>query len=312
MFCLPMNEFAAGPMRMPLTMLLIAVGMVLLIACANIAGLQIARASARQRELAVRVALGASSCELLRQAFIESAVLTTVGVVLGVVAAAIIAAPLLLHSLPHMLSAQLNLSVRGPVLLFVWWWRCLFPALRSGSRVESHASGWFDALQEGSRSGTTGVASQRARSSLAVAQIALSLLLLAGAGLMLSSLQALQRVEVGFDSRDLLSGSVSLPPTVYDKEEKQATFYSALAGTAAQHSGSEQRRALRRVALQQQWRLRQLRHQGQAGRRRMSPDRMVASALVSSDYFSTLRIPMLMGRAFTDQDRKGSAAGGRR
>jgi predicted permease len=305
MFCLSMSEFAAGPMRMPLTMLLIAVGMVLLIACANIAGLQIARASARQRERAVRVALGASKLQLLRQAFIESAVLTTVGVVLGFTAA-MVAAPLLLHSLPNMLSAQLNLSVRGPVLLFVIVVAVVCSlfcgVVPAWNRTRP---GWFDALQEGSRSGTTGVASQRARSSLAVAQIALSLLLLAGAGLMLSSLQALQRVEVGFDSRDLLSGTVSLPPAIYDKEEKQATFYTALQERLRTIPGVSSAALSDALPFSNNGGFSSFEIKGKpVGPNEPGPHGGIR--LVSSDYFSTLRIPVLMGRAFTDQDRKGS------
>ncbi|MGB7555383.1 MAG: ABC transporter permease, partial [Candidatus Korobacteraceae bacterium] len=118
MFSMPLTEFIGGSLRKPLTMLLIAVGMVLLIACANIAGLQMARASARERDLAIRVALGAQRVRLLRQALVESIVLTVAGVVLGFVIA-ITTAPLLLHYLPDMLGAQIQPSFRGPVLLFV-------------------------------------------------------------------------------------------------------------------------------------------------------------------------------------------------
>src|SRR5271167_1763580 len=103
MFAMPLTEFIGGNLRKPLTMLLIAVGMVLLIACANIAGLQMARASAKERELAIRVALGAQRVRLLRQALVESIVLTAGGVALGFVVAAA-TAPLLVHYLPDMLA----------------------------------------------------------------------------------------------------------------------------------------------------------------------------------------------------------------
>src|SRR5208283_2195543 len=88
--------------------------------------------------------------------------------------------------------------------------------------------GWFNDLQQSGRSGTAGTTSQRARSTLVVAQIALSLLLLAGAGLLLSSLRSLERVELGFQPEDLLSVRLSLPATVYNNDQKQAAFYSAL------------------------------------------------------------------------------------
>ena len=109
---MPLTEFIGGSLRKPLTMLLIAVGMVLLIACANIAGLQIARASARQRELAVRVALGAQRVRLLRQAVVESIVLTVAGLALGF-AVAMATAPLLLRSRPPSWAPRFSLPTAG-------------------------------------------------------------------------------------------------------------------------------------------------------------------------------------------------------
>ena len=305
MFCLPMNEFAAGPMRTPLTMLLIAVGMVLLIACANIAGLQITRASARERELAVRVALGASRLQLMRQALAESILLTSFGVVLGLVGA-IALVPLLLRALPAQLNVTVNPSFSGPVLIFIiaiaagCSFVCgILPAWRRTR------PGWFSALQEGSRSGTTTVGRQRARSSLVVAQMALSLLLLAGAGLMLSSLQALQRVELGFDASNLFSGSISLPPTVYDKEEKQATFYAALQDRLRAIPGVQSAALVDSLPFSNNGGFASFVVKGKpVGPNEPGPHGGIRA--VSSDYFSTMRIPVLMGRAFTDQDRKGS------
>ena len=196
-------------------MLLIAVGMVLLIACANIAGLQMARASARERDLAIRVALGAQRVRLLRQALMESIVLTVAGVVLGFVVA-MATAPLLLHYLPDALGTQIQPSFRGPVLLFVTGIAVLCSLLcglvPAWQRTQP---GWFNALQEGGRSGTGSLVQQRARSSLVVAQIALSLLLLTGAGLLLTSLKALEQVETGFQPSGLLSARFSLPQSIY-------------------------------------------------------------------------------------------------
>jgi predicted permease len=305
MFCLPLNEFAAGPMRLPLTMLLIAVGMVLLIACANIAGLQMARASARERDLAVRVALGASKARLIRQALVESVLLTAAGLVLGFAAAAI-TAPLLLHSLPLMLSAQINPSFRGPVLLFVVM-VAVICSLFCGVVPAWHRArtGWFNALQEGRRSETGSKGSQRARSSLVVTQIALSLLLLAGAGLMLSSLQAVQRVELGFDASNLLSCSISLPPAVYDKDEKQATFYSSLQERLRGIPGVSSVAIADTVPFSNNGGFSSFSIKGQPVAPN-EPGPHGGVRVVSADYFSTLRIPVLVGRTFSDQDRKES------
>src|ERR1019366_58851 len=167
-FSQPLTEFIGGSRRKPLTMLLIAVGMVLLIACANIAGLQMARASARERDLAIRVALGVPRVRLLRQALVESIVLTVAGVALGFVVA-MVTAPLLLRYLPDMLGTQIQPSFRGPVLLFVTGIAALCSLLcglvPAWQRTQP---GWFNALQEGGRSGTLSLVHQRARSSLVV------------------------------------------------------------------------------------------------------------------------------------------------
>ena len=154
MFSIPLTEFIGGNLRKPLTVLLGAVGMVLLIACANIAGLQMARASARQRDLAVRIALGASRWTLIRQALMESVVLTVAGLALGFVVAFAIA-PLLLRGLPPTLADHLQLSFRGPVLLFVVVIAVLC-SLLCGVVPAWHRTqpGWFNSLHESGRSGT--------------------------------------------------------------------------------------------------------------------------------------------------------------
>ncbi|HKD85622.1 MAG TPA: ABC transporter permease [Terriglobales bacterium] len=305
MFAMPLTEFIGGPLRKPLTMLLIAVGMVLLIACANIAGLQIARASARERELAVRVALGASRSRLVRLALLESILLTVGGLVLGS-AVAMATAPLLLHALPQMLGSQIEPSFRGPVLLFVVL-IAVICSLLCGVVPAWHRTkpGWFNALQEGSRSGTTSVASQRARSSLVVAQIALSLLLLAGSGLLLSSLEALQRVETGFDPRNVLSASFSLPKSIYDKDEKQAAFFSALEERLRAIPGINSAALVDSIPFSGDGGFASFVIKGQPVPPN-DPGPHGGIRLVSADYFETMRVPILLGRTFNDQDRLGS------
>ena len=330
MFAMPLTEFIGGNLRKPLTMLLIAVGMVLLIACANIAGLQIARASARQRELAIRVALGAQRVRLLRQALVESIVLTVAGVVLGFVIA-LSATPLMLHSLPRVLGTQIRPSFGGAVFVFVSGIAVLCSLLcglvPAWQRTQP---GWFNALQEGGRSGSTGTVSQRTRSALVVAQVALSLILLAGAGLLLSSLQALERVETGFQPSGLLSAVFTLPPSIYgpgpitppDPTDKEA---AAKATTAAQNA-SDAKVAAFLTAVQE--RLRSIPGVSDAALADSLPfDNNGGSAsffvkgqplaanqppphgnihVVSPDYFATLRVPMVMGRDFASQDRQGT------
>jgi len=306
MFAVPLNEMTAGGLRKSLTLLLIAVGMVLLIACANIAGLQIARASARQRELAVRIALGASRSKLIRQALLESIVLTTGGVALGYGIASF-AAPLLVRGLPSILGSQIRASFGGPVLIFVIAIATLC-SLLCGVVPAWHRTqpGWFGALQESGRSGTTGAASQRARSTLVVAQVALSLLLLAGAGLLIGSLRVLERVDTGFQPEGLLSARFSLPDTTYNNDDKLAAFYQALEDRLRTLPGVQS------GALADALPFDDSNNGGSAsffikgwtaGPNDPGPHGNVR--IMSAGYLKTLQIPVLMGQDFKEADHRG-------
>ncbi len=302
MFALPLTQITGGTLRRPLGLLLIAVGMVLLIACANIAGLQMARASARRRELAVRVALGASRAKLVRQSFVESVLLSAAGVGLGFVIASL-ATPLLVRGLPSILGSHIRPTFGGPVLIFVTAVAALC-SLLCGVIPTWHRSqpGWFNELQEGGRSGTSGTTSQRARSTLVVAQIALSLLLLAGAGLLLSSLRSLERVELGFQPEDLLAARLSLPATVYSNDEKQAAFYSALQDRLIAVSGVQRAAFADSLPFDDNGGTASFFIQGRpSGPNDAGPHGNMR--IVSPGYFATLQIPLLMGRDFTAQDR---------
>jgi ABC-type lipoprotein release transport system permease subunit len=335
MFSMALTEFIGGSLRKPLTMLLIAVGMVLLIACANIAGLQMARASARERDLAIRVALGAQRVRLLRQALVESIVLTVAGVALGFVLA-MTTAPLLLRFLPDMLGTQIQPSFRGPVLLFVTGIAVLCSLLcglvPAWQRTQP---GWFNALQEGGRSGTGSLVHQRARSSLVVAQIALSLLLLTAAGLLLTSLKALEQVETGFQPSGLLSARFSLPQSIYGVVEPvsgasavkdEAAKEAAAKEAAAAQAASDAKTAAFFSALQD--RLQGIPgvssatladsvpfdNQGGSASFHVKGESLPPNSpgphgnlrVVSPDYFSTLRVPLVTGRDFVPQDRQGT------
>ena len=306
MFALPLTEMTGGTLRRPLTLLLIAVGMVLLVACANIAGLQMARASARKRELAVRVALGASRAKLVRQALVESVLLSAAGVAVGFVIASL-ATPLLIRGLPSILGSHIRPTFSGPVLIFVTAIAVLC-SLLCGVIPTWHRShpGWFNDLQQSGRSGTSGTTSQRTRSTLVVAQIALSLLLLAGAGLLLSSLRLLERVELGFQPEDLLSARLSLPATVYSNDQKQAAFYSALQDRLNAIAGVKRAAFADSLPFDNNGGTASFFIQGgrAAGPNDAGPHGNMR--IISSGYFTTLGIPLLMGRDFTAQDRIGN------
>ncbi len=329
MFAVPLTQMTAGPLQKPLALLLIAVGVVLLIACANIAGLQMARASARQREFAVKVALGASGGKLIRQALIESVILTVGGVALGFAVAAVVA-PLLVRGLPSILGSQIRASLGGPVLIFVTAvasvCSLLCGVVPSWQRARS---GWFQALQDAGRSGTSGVVHQRARSSLVVTQIALSLLLLAGAGLLLSSLRAVEQVETGFQPSGVLSARFSLPDAVYGpvpvanpssdkdvaaKQEKAAqdtsdakvaAFYSGLLDRLHSIPGVSTATLADSVPFDNNGGSASFTIKGEP----IPPNHPGPHGnahLVAPEYFSTLRVPLVRGREFTPQDRLGT------
>lgn len=207
----PLHELLNSDVRQPLVILLAASALVLLIACANLANLLLARGSRRHKELALRAAVGAGRGRLAATVLGEAVVIAAVGGLAGIALAAI-AVPLLLASAPdvlpshgqagidlRVLGASLALSV-GTVLVFALW-----PALRA-ARVTPG-----DALQEEGRSGSGGRAAGRMRSALVAAEIALSLTLLAGAGLMLESLRQLGRVDPGLSTEGVLTAAVVVP-----------------------------------------------------------------------------------------------------
>jgi predicted permease len=259
----------------------------------------------------------------------ESIVLTTAGVALGFVVA-MATAPLLMRYLPDMLGTHIQPSFRGPVLLFVTGIAVLCSLLcglvPAWQRTQP---GWFNALQEAGRSGTSGVVHQRARAFLVVAQIALSLLLLAGAGLMLTSFKALEQVETGFQPNGLLSARFTLPQSVYgpvpvanpssDKDAaakqakaaedasdaKVAAFYSALQDRLQDIPGVSSAGLADSVPFDNNGGSASFYVQGRpTGPNDPGPHGNIH--MVSPGYFSALRVPLLMGRDFAPQDRQGT------
>ncbi len=302
MFAMSLIEFVAGSLRKPLAVLLTAVLTVLLIACANIAGLQLARASGRQHEISIQIALGAGPGRLVQQALLESLLVGMVGVGLGLLVAHF-AIPSLLLLAPPSLAANISVHIGGRVLSYVLAIGILSVIL-CGTAPAWHMthSRWFQILQEGGRSGTTGSVRQRLRSALVIAEIAMAMLLLVGAGLLLRSLQQVAQLNTGFNPHGLMSAAVSLPKTVYKDDAQQVAFYTALeeqlknipgvaaAGIAdalpfSNNGGSASFSIKGRVLPPND----------------PGPHGNVRG--VSPGYFETLGIPLLRGRLFTSQDR---------
>lgn len=226
-FAVPLDEEIRGGLRPAMWLLMGAVGFLLLIACANVANLLLVRGDARLREMAVRTAIGAAPDRLVRQLLTESIVLAVLGAVLGLGLAAVGLRILMTidpTSLPPLAPIRLDWSVvaftlaLGVVTTIVFG---LAPALRT-LRVNL-----VESLREGGQA-TVGGHRQRLRSALVVAEVMLAVVLVIGAGLMVKSLAALSRIDLGFTPEHMLTMRVSVPPSRYDTPEKVVNFYRQL------------------------------------------------------------------------------------
>ncbi|PYT03102.1 MAG: hypothetical protein DMF60_19370 [Acidobacteria bacterium] len=221
----PLKQVMVGATQKPLLILLCAVGLVLLIACANVANLLLARATSRVREIAVRFALGATPSRIARQLLTESLVLAFIGAAGGVMLAWL--GVRMLGRMPVDGIPRIEVvTVDGRVLAFTAGLGLLtgmlfglMPALRA------YRMGMVAAMHEGGRGGTS---SRRSNSALVAAQFALSFVLLIGAGLLLKSLQRLESVDLGFNPEKLLTMFVYLPARKYSKPEQSLQFYQGL------------------------------------------------------------------------------------
>lgn len=293
------------------TLLLAAVGFVLLIACANVANMQLARALGRERELAVRAALGASRGQIAKQVFIESAILAVFGSIVGVLLAlwgldAIKAiapgssASFAPSDAARFQEANLDLKVLaftavvavGAGLLVGIW-----PALRV-----SRAASLTLSLHEGGRGTNGGARLQRVRSGLVVAQVALALLLLLGAELTLKSFRNAQNAPLGFNPENILVAEVLLPKARYDTDEKIARFNDQLIERIRSLPGVESAALGLNIPFDNnEWdspfHL--------SGTPPGSPGERPEAEInhVTPDYFRVMGMPVLRGRAFTEDDR---------
>jgi putative ABC transport system permease protein len=302
---IPLQDDVVGNVRSALIVLSAAVGLVLLIACANVANLLLARASARRRELAIRRALGASRGQLLRQLLTESLVLSVTGGALGL-ALAYWGIDLLVRLSPDRFPRLVEVGVDLRVLAFALAASVatgvvfgLAPAL-SASNAAPH-----EGLKDGERGGS-GARGGRLRSALVVAEFALSLVLLVAAGLLVQTLWRLQRVDPGFDSRNLSMAGLRMPqPNLvetgrYYEHSARATLYRKILQRAEAIPGVEAAVATSRVPFGSSRDNVRFRIEGR------DPEHGGTSAadlaLVSPGYFAAMRIPLQRGRLFAERD----------
>jgi putative ABC transport system permease protein len=295
------DTFVSADLQNGLVMLMWAVVFVLLIACANIANLLLARAAARQNEMAMRTAIGASRSRLMRQLLVESVILSLCGGAAGV-CLAFWAVRLINHSLPPNTLPIAAVEIDAPVLWFALGLTTItgllfgiVPAWRT-AKVDLNS-----VLKQGGR-GSTGRLSARLRNGLAAAEIALATVLLIGAGLFIRSLANLERVRLGFAPERLLTFQLAPPPAQYPLTGKAPAFYRALLDALRAIPGAQGAAVSSGIPF----------GNGTYSRHPMiTTDRSILPAdaavpidwrIVSPGYFKTMGIPLVAGRDFTDAD----------
>jgi len=298
-----LSERTVGNVRPTLLVLSGAVGFLLLIACANVANLLLARASERRREIAIRFSLGAGRLRIARQLLTESILLSGSASAVGLVLAewAIRALRTLPPSnLPRAASIQLDLPVLGFTAVIAIFTGLLFglaPALQTtrGAPVET--------LKEGGRTSSSG--RHGVRSALVVLETTLALVLLVGSALLLKSFVRLQSVDLGFQSRNILTGEISLPRSKYSTDQQQMQFFEQVlerlqsvkgVREAALASGNPMQGSNNSFAF------------ATKDLQALSPADQPSAGyyVVSPNYFQTLGIPLLAGRSFTPEDSQGT------
>jgi predicted permease len=302
----PLQDQVVGAARRPIWMLQVAAGFVLLIACVNLANLLLARAETRHREVAVRMALGASRGQLLRQFITEGALLSIAG---GAVALwmAKVGLQALTQSYPAALPRTGEISVGLPVLLFT----CGVAAVTSmffglAQLRHTRAKGLATVLASPGTRGGTGAMRHRLRRGLIVAELALAIVLVLGAGLLLRTVYNLTRIEAGFNPSRLLTFSMTLPVFSFPQPEPRVQLYQSLLDALRATPGVEATTAMTGLP---------------PNRPPIKNNTRVANAQVSSgepfeivdyyqyvmaDYFETMGIPIVRGRSFQPTDAMSS------
>ncbi|MGH7524102.1 MAG: ADOP family duplicated permease [Gemmatimonadales bacterium] len=295
----PLHAFLVGDTRVPLLVLLAAVGLLLLIACANIGNLLLVQAGGRSREAALRLALGASRPRLIRQALAESAVLAVtggiVGLALGWWGTHVLGA--LQPGILPVSSVSVSWNVVGYVVAITTLSAMLFsvaPMLWTGRRAPA------EALKSGGRGGDATHWMRRWRRALVVAEVALALVLTLAAGLLVRSYRQLAEVNPGFDPDGVLAIAMNVPGARYDNAAKISGFYDALVRRVAALPDVESAAVVSSLPLTGGvgW-TSDFTAEGRA------PDAYgvdVAHRELSPDYFRTMRVPILKGRDFTPDD----------
>lgn len=300
---IPLREDLVGDMRTPLLVLFCAVSFVLLIACANVANLMLARGANRQKEIAVRIALGAGRARLVRQLLTESVLLAVTGGLLGLLLAIWGSKMLVrLGSLPNAGDIGIDPWALGFTLLVSFAAGIIIGILPALQFTRTSVS---ETLKQGSgRTGGSPI-KQHTRKALVVSEVALSLVLLIGAGLMIRSFWKLQQVDPGFDINNALTMSVGLTPIRYSEPHQQLAFFDRVLEQIRAVPGVVSVGVTTTVPLAGGGSTQPFSIEGRpTGAIAEQP--MAQTRYISPDYFRAIGIPLRQGRFFSDQDRDKS------
>lgn len=301
------GTLVGGQLRTSLYVLLTAVGMVLLIACANLANLSLTRGLTREREVAIRSSLGASRGRLIRQFLTESVLLSTVGGLLGLGLGYAMMQALKAAVPAYSLPREAIVSLDGRVLLFALLLAVItgvicgiFPALQATRLDLAHA------MKQGSAGAGTGRGRHGVRTALVVIEVALAFVLLTGAGLLLRSFEHLQKVDMGFDSTNVITSGLPLSSKQYPTAASMTAYLRELEQRIAAVPG------VRDVAFSSAlplrgWGYGMPFHRGDRELADRAARRSAFFKMVSPSYFRTLGITVIRGRGLTERDLKGGA-----
>src|SRR5215467_1925665 len=282
---------------------------VLLLACVNVANLQLARATGRQKEMAVRLSLGASRWQLIRQLLIESTLLAAAGAIVGVVLSSVGMSalradlpPFIVQHVPGLKHIDFDMRVLGFTI-----GAALFSGILSGlaPALQFSRSEVGETLKENARGTSSSGATGRLRAMLVTSEVALALVLLVGAGLMVKGFRQLVNTEMGFDRSHVLTFSVALPEVKYQNDDQILGYYDRVVRGLQSLPSVESAACVSSVPSSWNWNWTEYRAEGAPP---AAPGEIPSTItqVISPDLFATLRIPLLKGRLFSVEDTRTS------
>ncbi|HKP85995.1 MAG TPA: ABC transporter permease [Blastocatellia bacterium] len=300
----PMLDYAVANIKPALLVMLCAVAFVLLIACANVANLLLARAAARQKEVAIRRALGAGRWRIVRQLLTESVLLALVGGGVGLLIA-VWGVDALVALAPEDLPRVRDVGIDRYALLFTFAITLLTGVIFGlAPAVEASKPNLNETLKDAGRGSTGGLGRKRLSNLLVIAEVALALVLLVSGGLMMRSFLKLLEVNPGFNPQNVLTVNISLPFKKYSDDDKQAAFVRQLSERVAALPGAQSVGVTNVMPIVNDFNLGFVIEGQPRGTNAELPSTKYYG--VSPDFFAAMGIPLLSGRVFTERDNKDS------